>query len=147
MILHADFSLDFICTDSHNRKKLLVINWRTLTFAPAATTWVGLGHGLAYRCNCSASVNEWWGSSQRPSVLFGSGHGYLQAEPELFGFRSLVWCERNKDDMSNCLSLSHTKQETRTHIISLGCRLDAQRCHGHFCGRYMVVVCIREHSL
>ena len=147
MILHADFSLDFIYTDSYNNKKLLVINWCTLTVAPAATTWVGLGHGLAYRCNCSASVNEWWGRLQRPSELFGSSHGYLQAEPELFWFRSLVWCERNKDDMSNYLSFSQTKQETRTYIISLGCRLGAQRCHGHFCDRYMVVVCIREHSL
>ena len=61
---------------------MLVINWRTLTVAPAATTWVGLGHGLGYRCNCSASVVQWWGRSRRPSVLFGSGHGYLQAEPE-----------------------------------------------------------------
>ena len=134
-------------TDSHNRNKLLVINWRTLTVAPAATTWVGLGQSLAYRCNCSASVNEWWERLQRPSERFGSGHGYLQAEPELFGFRTLDWRERNKDDMSNCLSFSHTKQETRTYIISLGCRLDAQRCNGHFCGRYMAVVCIREHSL
>ena len=49
--------------------------------------------------------------------------------------------------MSNCLSFSHTKQETRTHIISLGCRLDAQSCHGHFCGRYVVVVFTREHRL
>ena len=108
---------------------------------------VGLGRGLAYRCNCSASVIEWWGRSQRPSVLFGSGHGYLQAEPKLFGFRSLVWCETNEDNMSYCLSFSHTKQDTRTYVISLGCRLDAQRCHGRFCGRYMVVMCIREHSL
>ena len=84
-----------------------------------------------------------------PSILFGSGHGYLQAENELFAcsFRSLVWCERNKDDMSNGLSFSHMKQETRTYIISLGCRLDAQHRHGHFCDRYMVVVCMREHCL
>ena len=54
-----------------------------------------------------------------------------------------------RETRTTCLtvSLSRTRNKRPELIISLRCRLDAQRYHGHFCGRYIVVVCIREHSL